>query len=190
MTVLLFLLAHFIGDYVLQNDQIVAWKHRSFKGVVFHSLLVTLAFIVVLWPYLHNQAVLFAIGLNWVLHLAQDQLKIKMIDRFGSALSAFLFDQAVHLIVAVGLAYWVIDVKPNIAAEAWIAPLYYSSIVAVFFLGVVLLAHATEVFQYVVRANKNPSLKHQRDWYSMGKRVGIFSAIYIPIALLLGALQS
>lgn len=189
MTILLFVLAHFIGDYVLQNNQIVAWKHRSFTGVVFHTLLVTLAFIVVLWPYLHSSAVLIAIGLNGVLHLAQDQFKVKMIGRFSSSLSAFLFDQAAHLIVAAALAYWVIEVQPNIAADAFIAPLYHSPIVALFFLGVVLLAHAAEIFQYVVRANTIPGLKHQRDWCAMGKRVSIFSVIYIPIALVLGTLQ-
>jgi hypothetical protein len=35
------LLAHLVGDFILQFDSVARWKSESFTGVVVHSLIVT-----------------------------------------------------------------------------------------------------------------------------------------------------
>lgn len=101
------LLAHLIGDYVLQWDGLAFWKSREVKGAVAHGLLVlvvTLLCALVVdpawWPW-----ALF-IGLA---HIAIDGVQPWLMRRVPKevatriALPKFLFDQLLHG-VAIGFA--------------------------------------------------------------------------------------
>lgn len=89
-------LAHLMGDYILQWDNLALWKSRELKGVAAHCLIV----FVVTW--------LFAIpfgGMGWwgvlfisITHFLIDasQLKIKPPV---SPLARFLLDQIAHIMI-------------------------------------------------------------------------------------------
>src|SRR5512136_2867311 len=99
------LLAHMLGDYVLQWDALARWKGAAVKGAVFHGaivLAVTLLFAVLIDPGWWPWALL--IGLT---HIAIDVSWVDLNRRFASrgryGLIRLLIDQALHLGVIVGV---------------------------------------------------------------------------------------
>lgn len=88
--------AHLIADFLLQPDDLVAWKQRSVGGVFMHSfvhLLVMSAMIIPfnfdLWP------IVFAVA---AMHAVVDQWKISYQKKFSSYVGSFLVDQTAHLL--------------------------------------------------------------------------------------------
>ena len=92
------LLAHLVGDYILQWNSLAAWKAREMRGVIFHCLIVLL----VTWLFI------LPINPSWwpwalyigVMHFIIDavQLKVKMPI---SPLARFSFDQLAHFAVII-----------------------------------------------------------------------------------------
>ncbi len=174
----LFLLAHFTGDFLLQNSWIVEWKHRSWKGLIYHTGLVTLAFLVVLFPYLSDWRVGAAIGINFVLHSLQDQWKIRSSFRWHAPVGPFLIDQLMHITVALVLAYWVADAPLVLANDAGLW--FYGGVsVPLFFLGVVLASYASDIFLYMLRVKRDGPHKYVRNYRSMLIRLVIFTAVFV-----------
>jgi hypothetical protein len=99
------LLAHLLGDYVLQTDALARWKSRSVWGVLVHGAVVTfslwlcsLPFTLDWWPYA------LTIG---AAHALIDIARVR-IGPVGPAANLILFltDQAAHaLTIAAGLAW-------------------------------------------------------------------------------------
>ncbi len=103
------LLAHLIGDYILQWDDLARWKSREFRGVLVHGTIVWLAtwalsalFDPGWWPWA------LLIG---VTHTAFDALT-PWFRKLVSPLVRLLLDQAVHLCVIVAA----------LAASGYLAP--------------------------------------------------------------------
>ncbi|MBE2223469.1 MAG: DUF3307 domain-containing protein [Anaerolineae bacterium] len=96
------ILAHLVGDYVLQWDKLAAWKSRELKGVAAHCsivFLVTLMFALPFNPYWW-QGVLFISAAHFFIDAVQLYVKLPV-----PALARFLLDQAAHFtIILVALA--------------------------------------------------------------------------------------
>ncbi len=112
MMVLAMLLAHLVGDYVLQWDNLALWKSRSIKGAFAHGLVlltVTIAFALAIdsqWlPYA------FLIGVSHIIvDTGQQWLKDKDVNSKRnlvlSPLARYSVDQMIHLgIIFIVLAY-------------------------------------------------------------------------------------
>ena len=101
------LLAHLVGDFILQTDRIAQWKSKAARGVLAHGLVVTLVTLVaaaatdITWL---NWA-LFISGTHVIIDLGQFYLmQSGIIPTAGSkALGRFLIDQLLHFAV-IGLA--------------------------------------------------------------------------------------
>lgn len=99
--IVLLLLAHILGDYLLQTDLIARWKARSLWGVLAHGAIVTgvtLLCAQVAAPAWLPYALL--IGLS---HTAIDVLKARVFttQQPGLSLVLLLLDQAAHVTVIV-----------------------------------------------------------------------------------------
>lgn len=97
------LLAHLVGDYLLQTNAMARWKSESLKGVLVHGsivLVVTVLFALPFdpawWPWA------LAIGL---IHIAVDGIKFRLGNKFN-VLALFLLDQATHLSVIMIALIW------------------------------------------------------------------------------------
>jgi hypothetical protein len=99
------LLAHLVGDYVLQWDRLAYWKSRELKGVLVHGLIVSAVTLIsalladaAFWPW----ALLIGVA-----HIAIDAAPLWLLPRLGLKrdglfeLSRFLIDQTLHLSVIV-----------------------------------------------------------------------------------------
>jgi len=178
MIYILFLLAHFIGDFILQTTWIVQWKHRSWHGLIFHTSLVSLSFIVVLFPYLSDWRVGVAVAINFVLHSLQDQWKIRTAYRWREPLTPYLIDQLLHISLALILAFWVSDAQPTLDMASPLAEFYTNPLLLVFCLGVVLMSYASDITLYVIQLTHHGSFEYQRNYQGMLIRVAVFSVIF------------
>jgi hypothetical protein len=115
------LLAHFLGDFVLQND----WLVRKRDNIWFLSLHASIHFLlmillvgsyrIVIWPYLLLLA---------FIHLVQDRIKNNLVNKRPDWLRvSFVIDQFIHYI-AIGVVVWllqdVIGLLPTIENPVWV----------------------------------------------------------------------
>lgn len=96
------LLAHLVGDYILQTNALALWKSKALGGVAVHCLIVFLTTWLFILPFNPNwwQGVLF-IGLT---HFAIDATQLYWKPKIPP-LARFLIDQMLHFVV-LGLALW------------------------------------------------------------------------------------
>ena len=95
------LLAHLLGDYVLQFDSLVRWKMRSILGVTAHGGIVTLATIAcatLIDPSWWHYALLIG-----VIHTCVDVIRARVLHPKSATVDLILFvlDQIIHVTVIV-----------------------------------------------------------------------------------------
>lgn len=98
------LLAHLVGDYVLQTDRIALWKTKALRGVVVHGLIVIVVTALATLPFAENiwwQGIV-VIGGG---HLLVDGAHFLAVQHLGwfrdgfSPLARFSLDQIAHLLL-------------------------------------------------------------------------------------------
>lgn len=130
--VIAMLLAHLVGDFILQWDKLAQWKSREFKGVLVHSFIVFLITTTFALPFrpLWWQGILFIS----VAHLAIDGVQFLLKPPL-TPLTRFLIDQALHLLVIVvalvGGGFlqpntWAADVHAALEQELMVSLLGYA----------------------------------------------------------------
>jgi hypothetical protein len=97
--VIAMLLAHLVGDYILQWDSLAAWKGRAVKGALVHGLIVTAVTWLFCLPFDPSwQGWALFIGLS---HTAVDAVEVPLRRRLPqgglAALQLFIVDQIIHL---------------------------------------------------------------------------------------------
>lgn len=100
--ILAMILAHLVGDYILQTDSLAYWKSRELRGVLVHSLILTGTTALFALPFepFWWQGVLF-IGLT---HTAIDAAQLYLKPAIAPVLRFFI-DQFLHfLAIFVALA--------------------------------------------------------------------------------------
>lgn len=94
--VIAMLLAHLVGDFVLQWDSLARWKSHDIKGVLVHCLIlsaVTAAFALSIDPSWWSGILLISIS-----HLIIDSYWV-LKNYFISPLTRVLIDQAIHIFI-------------------------------------------------------------------------------------------
>lgn len=129
ITVLLqFLLAHFVGDFVLQFSKWVKDKEqRGLKSIYLwmHISIHILLMLIFTGFQIQLMPLVFGIGIS---HLIIDVFKIKLTSKI-SDLPLFLMDQGLHLLVIIlslGLYFeidWMLILKPEASWLVWILAL-------------------------------------------------------------------
>jgi hypothetical protein len=101
--------AHLLADFVLQTSWIVQRKKRL-EILLLHAAIVGLVTTVAIGGT--GRDAMIAIGAITLTHLAMDGLKA---HKLPDQLWAFVLDQAVHILVVLGVSAWV----PELAAQGW-----------------------------------------------------------------------
>ena len=129
--VLAMILAHLVGDYVLQWDTLAAWKSRELNGVLAHCtivFLVTLLFALPFTPYWW-QGVLFVSAAHLFIDASQLYVKLPV-----PPLVRFLLDQTAHFTV-IFVALAVGGYLPTTAVTTGFAAATQSEQIMLFVLG-------------------------------------------------------
>ncbi len=93
------LLAHFIGDFPFQADQIYREKMHGIQGQVLHGLIIGLLCAIFSWPVLFHPEVWGLILVFIAAHIFVDWLKMKIGNKKVPVFWAFLTDQLLHISV-------------------------------------------------------------------------------------------
>lgn len=130
--ILAMLLAHLIGDYVLQTDRLAAWKGRSLAGVAAHCgvvTLVTFALVLPFDPTWWEGAAVISLA-HFLIDAVQLPLTRRRTRRGEVALLRFGLDQVAHLLVIFTALQWGgylpaglvwSDVLVEVRARPWLA---------------------------------------------------------------------
>lgn len=96
--ILAMLLAHLVGDYILQTNQLAAWKSRALAGVTVHCVIV----FVVTWLFaLPFQPVWYLVTFIGIMHYLIDAVQFLTKPKL-SPLLRFSLDQVAHMVVIFG----------------------------------------------------------------------------------------
>jgi hypothetical protein len=171
------ILAHFLADYPLQSDGMVAYKSKHFTGIVLHSLMHVLTSVLLGLPFVLQGNFWLAIGVMFVTHNFFDQGKVWIHQRFKKA-NRFLFyclDQVAHLAVIVGSSWlYLRNLTPDFGG-CWPA-IYQNKTLLNFILVLTLVTFFYDVTRWTYRNSKKPQ-PYVRDWPMMGR-----NALIVAIA--------
>jgi hypothetical protein len=94
------LLAHLVGDYILQWDSLALWKSRELRGVLAHGLVVTFVTFLFILPF--DPTWWQGAAFISILHIAIDAVQLRLRPPI-SPLFRFILDQIAHFTV-IGMA--------------------------------------------------------------------------------------
>lgn len=101
------ILAHLVGDYVLQWDKLAMWKARALSGVTMHCLVVSAVTFLCAYPF-GGRWVEVALGISlghYIIDAAQLPITAGKPRPGIFALVRFTADQVAHLLVIFGVLY-------------------------------------------------------------------------------------
>lgn len=101
------ILAHLVGDYILQWDSLAAWKSQKLAGVLVHCSIVTAVTFIFILPFegFWWQGALFISACHLFIDLTQ--LPITQKPKNGVyPLLRFIADQLLHIMVIALALYW------------------------------------------------------------------------------------
>jgi len=182
--VYILILAHLLGDYLLQTQRIVRWKSRSLVGVLAHGGIVTVTtlFCATLidakfWPYA------LLIGMT---HTVIDVARARYLHPVSSneELLWYLADQAAHLTVIILITTWSGQSLWR-ASSVYFGELTASRGLLAYVLGYLLLTTpAWVLLRFIVRGFWGPQEAPQ---LNQGEKYGpILERLLITTSVLLG----
>lgn len=173
------ILAHFLADYPLQSNRMVAYKSKHFGGVVLHSLMHVLTSVLLGLPFILQANFWWAIATMFVTHNILDQGKV-LINRNFKKANRFLFyclDQVAHMGIIVGSSWlWLRDLVPDFGGR-WLA-VYQNLWLVNFWLALILATFFYDVSRWTYRSSKKPQ-PYVRDWRMMARNALIVTIGFI-----------
>jgi len=166
------ILAHFMGDFLLQPNKLAYWKQQSWEGVLVHSSIVTavsvlctIDYIGTLYPWL------IVLGIS---HFVIDQIKmmcIKHSPRWDTII-CFSADQITHLVVVYAISMHCASIMVLPPAETWM--MICSAIVF-------LTYPVTITLHYIDRwLDTSVALERSEKLYGTFERVSIAGCFFLP----------
>lgn len=98
------IVAHLIGDFVLQTNKVAKMKAESAKGLFLHVCLISLTQMFLLGVYYGFLGIVGAIGVG-LFHWLIDYSKIRITSKFNCQSFYFIFDQVLHMLTIILIAW-------------------------------------------------------------------------------------
>ncbi|MCP4652997.1 MAG: DUF3307 domain-containing protein [Candidatus Omnitrophica bacterium] len=183
------LLAHFIGDTILQPDEVYRIKKSGFSGTVIHVCIIFATLFLFSFPFIKHPGMWFVLVFAGLTHLIQDEMKIRKFLNQKLNFVIFVLDQCLHVACLLPVfLFKFADEAPLL--EGMIAQIYANDSLIIFSTGMIvsvfLGAYLWEAFK--ISYFKNPVLfKSYRIKYGMFERLifsvsVLFSAwIFLPV---------
>ncbi|MFA6917644.1 MAG: DUF3307 domain-containing protein [Candidatus Gracilibacteria bacterium] len=173
------ILAHLIGDFILQPESLVKLKMKSVKGTLLHVFIHFIVGVAILAPFITH-------GYKWLIliifaicfmHFVIDEAKINYELKHDKKVKPFIIDQSLHLLTILVAYFFVGTIQftlPNI-------PYYkiYTNInFVMFFLLLIFSTAVIDMYRYQLRREKNANAKLILNSKKILKRIGVFAVIY------------
>lgn len=180
ISLLKLILAHFIGDFVLQPQSWISSKQKNKAASVhlyLHALLQGALSLVFLGDYAHNWPLAIAIA---AIHLLIDLLKLYQENNHNSS-AWYLFDQFLHLmsIFLLWRAWFYPDLDLRMIytyREFW---LYLTAIVALVWVSGISIQKLMNHWSKEIDDSENQSLVNAGKWIGILERLLIFAFIMV-----------
>lgn len=190
MTFLHLILAHLLGDFVFQSNDLIQKKYKSWTGTFQHVCIIGAFTILALLPYWHQREAWLVIGAIFAVHFVQDCLKIELDARYNKKKSTFPFfaDQVLHVSLIYFLSPWLDGLAP-LDLPNWLNALYSSEMVVVYFIGAILFSYTYDItlYQFLRQRSKAP-LGYKANIPSMLRRITAYSLAFVVALILAGGL--
>lgn len=185
MVILEIILAHLLGDFVFQSNDLIHKKYKTWRGSFEHVCIIAAFTAVFLFPYWKHSETWMVVGLIFSVHFVQDILKVEHDVHFNPKKSTlpFFLDQILHLSLIVYLSTLFVDLAP-LALPSWAEELYFSKYLVIYWIGLVLFSYTFDItlYQFARKKSKKP-LKYKSDFSGMVKRLLYFSIAYVLFLL-------
>jgi len=179
-------LAHLLGDFVLQPSKLVQWKMKSVWGVFTHVMVHFSLLCILLAPFIYTGGykLIFVILFISTTHFIIDQSKISYDLRHDKKVKPFIIDQLLHLLMLILGFSFVSNYTAVLPAGELFS--YYGDLKIIGFITLmVFVTEVVEIYYYQKAREKNSGAPFRIHYKNMGKRILVFSAIYIVFIFLL-----
>ncbi|MBN2096452.1 DUF3307 domain-containing protein [Candidatus Peregrinibacteria bacterium] len=171
---------HFLADYPFQPGALVAYKKRSFLGVLLHSTVHLLFATLILFPFWSLWQVWLSVGIIFGTHVCIDQTKVWLEKNSPrkTHFTIYLLDQFTHLAVITLVSLTLMRDLLIPSAGSFMA-FFSDRTVIHFFLVLVLATYVYDITSWTYRNVKNPH-PYKRNYSLMAR-----NALIIVIAFVL-----
>ncbi|MFT7184575.1 MAG: hypothetical protein ACI9QC_000920 [Oceanicoccus sp.] len=189
MIVLQLLIAHLLGDFFFQSNELLKKKYKTWTGTFQHVLIVTFFTALLLFPYWNTSQAWIVVGIIFGVHFVQDMLKVEFDKRFNAvkrSVVPFFVDQLLHisLICVLGRKFVAL---PTLNLPDWVDLLYFSDPFNVLVVSLLLLTYTFDITRFQFTRHNNNKLKNYHpDKKGMMIRIFAFSLFYLGTFLALG----
>lgn len=178
MPTLYLIFGHLVADFVLQPNELIKWKFRSWQGIFFHAVIHFLVNLLLFFPYLPDITVFLAILGVSLAHFVIDYVKIR-VEKKGRRFSLyFLADQLAHLFVMIAAGLILAGFQPHFAVMGVFSILYENSYILAALTILILCTFFTELLLFQRKRERSPAAVFKPDYGAMLKRAVIFTLIY------------
>lgn len=179
------ILAHLLGDFILQPSKLVHWKMRSDQGIFVHVLIHFTLGILILSPLIYQgyTDLVYIVGGICALHFLIDQSKINYDLKHDEKVAPFLLDQLLHFI-AIGAGFFIVRQTEFILPDGLFYQIYANISVINFISILVLIGAALEVYRFQLRREKNKNARMHFDMKRALIRILAFTLIYLALIVL------
>lgn len=185
MILLYLILGHLVGDFFLQPSALVVYKQRSIYGIMLHALIILIAQVLLLIPYLGSIKIVFILICIGILHFVIDYLKIKIKKGQKHPIMPFLIDQIAHFIVLLGVCTLIKNEAPVFFLNSWwFQSLYANLTLLIYFAGVIFFSYTLDIVYLTFKLQKDPNYTYKRGYFDMIIRVAGFALIYIGYSVI------
>lgn len=182
------IIAHLLGDFVFQSNDLIQRKYKSWKGTFQHVCIIGAFTVLMLFPYWHHRETWIVIATIFGVHFFQDCLKIAYDIRFNQKRSTmpFFADQLFHVSLIYFLSPYLEDLA-SLSLPDWLGALYFSKIALVYVMGAILFSYTYDItlFQFLRKRDRKVS-EYSANIPGMLRRIAVFSIAYALMLLFAG----
>lgn len=173
------LLAHLLGDFILQPKKLVVWKMKRFQGVLVHASIHFLITLLILAPMIFN-GYYWLIGVAFIisfLHFWIDEAKISYDLKHDHKVIPFLIDQLMHLLTILLVYFFISKIAIELPATGFYS--VYQDIKIIMFLSFLILVSSTvDIYYFQKLREKNKKAELKINFSKMFTRIIVLCLLY------------
>ena len=184
MPIIYLIFAHLAADFILQPDELVKWKHRNWRGGVFHAGVHFLFYLVVFFAYLADYRVVPALAAVAIAHFFIDSHKIWKDSKKKNYVADFFIDQIQHFIVIAAAGILILDARPLLYWSGALDWFYHDFYIVLGLSLLIIVSYTVEVVKFQFARKKTADARFKPDYRAMFRRILIFSLVYALLMVL------
>lgn len=183
MPALYLILAHLLADFTLQPASLIAWKKKSWKGVVFHCGIFWAITLIFFLPYLGNLYAWLILTLLAISHFVLDTGKLFFNKTSDEKEFLFFFDQGMHVVFLFIAGHFFTKIPVAFSDTYFYREIYQSPRIITYFSLLIVITYAYDIYLYLKKQKFEPRKIYRPHYGDFLKRIGVFACIYVIFIL-------